>query len=181
MARALVVAVAAFVVQIFVAALCVPLGSFGVQILIAPAALILVATQFTLAEALASMLVFGFLLDCWVGSLVGITMSILAFLTFCAIGAVASLGRPNYIILTAFIFIFSLAFRICVALALGIQGGSQGNWEWTQIVLMPFLDVAFGLLFYKVIMRVLTLFGLCEVREDTSQRLARRSPRIRLE
>jgi len=127
------------------------------------------------------MLLLGFLLDCWIGSFVGVMMSLLAFLTFCAIGTVASLGRPNYVILTGFIFIFSLAFRICVALALGIQGGSQGNWEWTQIVLMPFLDVVCGLLFYKVIMRILTLFGLCEVREGTSQRLARRSPRIRLE
>lgn len=181
MTRVLVVAVLAFVTQIFVAACCGPLGSYGLQVFIVPSALILVATQFSFAEALSTMLLFGFFFDCWIGSFVGVTMSVLAVLTFCATGAVASLGRPNFVIRTGFIFTFSLAFRICVALALGIQGGSQGNWEWTQIVLMPFLDVAVGLMFYKVVMRILTLFGLCEVREDTSQRLARRSPRIRLE
>jgi hypothetical protein len=181
MIRAIVLTLFAFIAQIFLAAICVPFGLSGMQILVVPAALLLATTKFSLPEALSSMLLLGFLFDCWLGSYIGAVMAVLALLTFCSLGAIMWLGRPNYLILTSFIFFFSLAFRVCVALALGIQGGSQGNWEWTQIVFMPFLDVAFGLLFYRITLRVLTLFGLCEVRENTSQRLARRSPRIRLE
>jgi hypothetical protein len=108
-------------------------------------------------------------------------MGVLALLWLGGLITITWLGKPDFLIRTAFIFIFSLAFRVCVALALGIQGGSQGNWEWMPFLLMPLFDVVIGLLFYRAMMRFLTLLGLCELRENTSQRLSRRSSRISLD
>jgi hypothetical protein len=175
MMRILFVSLFAFIVQLFLAALSES------TVLLAPAALVLVTMQFSLVESLATMLLLGFLLDCWVGATIGVMMGVLALMWALSVAANMWLGKPNFLIRTAFIFAFALAFRALVALALGIQGGSQGNWEWIQILIMPFFDVGVGLLFYRATMRILTLFGLCELRENTSQRLSRRSPRISLE
>ncbi len=181
MLRFLIVPLCAFVLQIFFAAMSVPLGLSGSFVLIAPVALILAVTQFALLESLASVFVLGFLLDCWLGTMVGVTMGVLGLLWFACLASIAWLGKPDFVIRTAFIFVFSLAFRVCVALALGVQGGSQGNWEWMPFLVMPFFDVAIGIVFYRFMMRFLTLLGLCELRENTSQRLARRPSRISLD
>lgn len=181
MPRVIIVCIFAFVAQLFLAALCRPFGISGTSVLLIPATLILVTTQFSLSEALLTMLTLGFLLDCWVGATIGTIMIVLALMWALSLATISWLGRPDFLIRTAFIFVFSLAFRASVALALGIQGGSQGNWEWIQILVMPFLDVVVGLFFYKTMMSLLTLLGLCELRENTSTRLSRRSPRIRLE
>src|SRR5688572_2814320 len=179
--RILILSLAGFLLQLFLSALCVPFGLSVATILVVPAAIIFAVTQFSAHEALASMLLLGFLLDAWIGPPVGLIMSVLALMWVLALTAVAWLGKPDKCISALFILVFSLAFRSSVALALGIAGGSQGNWEWAHLIGMPFLDVGVGLIFYRVILRTLTLFGLCEIREGTSQRLARRSPRIRLE
>lgn len=181
MARILIVSLSAFIFQLLLAAINVPLGLSGATVLMAPAALALVTTEFSIPQALASMLLLGFLLDAWLGAPVGLIMCVLALLWMLALICVNWLGKPDFFLRVLFIFFFALAFRVLVALALGIAGGSQGNLEWVHLFGMPVLDVGFGLIYYKITLRTLTLLGLCEIREDTSQRLSRRSPRIRLE
>lgn len=180
MIRAVIVALSAFFIQIFLSALFVPFET-SLCILIVPAALILVTNEFYAHEALVSLLLLGLLLDAWIGAPVGVIMSVLSLMYIMAATAIIWLGKPDIWIRTAFIFFFSLAFRVCVALALGIAGGSKGNWEWAQLFGMPFIDVALGLVFYHLMMWALPIVGLSEVKENTSERLSRRSPRIRLE
>lgn len=179
--RIIIAPMLAFFIQLFLAAASVPLGFSGASVLVAPTLIVLVTTEFSLLESLASLLLLGFLMDCWIGATIGIIMFVMALLWLLCLAAITWIGKPDFLIRTAFILFFSLAFRVSVALALGIQGGSQGNWEWMPFLVLPFMDVLLGVMFYRTTMRILSLLGLCELRENTSQRLSRRPSRISLE
>jgi ABC-type proline/glycine betaine transport system permease subunit len=181
MLRVWIVAIAGLFAQLFLAALNQKIGLTESSLLIAPSLLVLAVINFKPEEALGTVLLFGFFLDAWMGAPLGLFMTVLALLWALNWFAILWLGQADALMATVFIFVFSLAFRVSIALALGIAGGSKGNFGWTQIFVMPLLDVMIGLVFYRGLLRVLTLLGLCELREDASQRVARRSSRIRLE
>ena len=182
MFRIFAVSIFAFVCQLFFTAVNVPLGLSGPTVLVAPAALIFAAAELSTIEGLATVVLLGFLHDSWIGAPLGVITALLCVLFLLAKIALSWLGRPDFYLRISFIFLFTLAFRVTIALALGIAGGFfTGNFEWMSLLAMPVLDVAVGLLFYRIIMRFLSLFRLYEIKEDTSQRLSRRSPRIILE
>ena len=180
MIRAILVAIISFVTQLFFSSLFSQFG-LSIHVSLVPAVLILVTNEFKPHEALFSLLFLGLLIDGWIGAPIGTIMLTLSVLFALAAVGIKWIGRLDYWIRTAFIFLFSLAFRVSVALALGIVGGTLGNWDGLAIFFMPLIDAIIGTGFYSINLRFLPLLGLSEVREDTSQRLSRRSPRISLE
>jgi hypothetical protein len=174
MSRALIIAVACLGYQTFLVAFAVSIGVEAIPLVVAPL-LITYAVFFQgLLDALVAIFAVGFLVDAVSGMPIGTNMALIFVLWFGARAALGWLGKPHWSVIFIFVVVISLLYRLLLGATLYFFTQSTGNIEWFSLVWPPLADGLVGIVFLRVLYKILVQLRLTESMEDASSRLSSR-------